>query len=122
MVGKTAKGVFMKKKLVFLAMLVCVLALGFMVTACETVGSKEEVSVNWQMTAAPEAPSEALRVKLSNISKEASTIYKYADSANAEGNTWYTFTAEEKPGETYYAYKNTSEDGKSWTWEVYKAR
>lgn len=59
--------------------------------------------------------------KLKNSSKEASTIYRYADRARAAENTWYAFTAEEKPGETYYAIKAVSKNG-AFTWEIYKKR
>ena len=81
---------------------------------------KEDTSVNWEMAAVDKVPSLNQLEKLSNLSKESSAIYRYADRAHAEGNKWYKFTAPEKEKEEYYAYKKTN--GNSYIWEVYKKR
>jgi hypothetical protein len=109
-------------------MLAVVLILGFMFTACGTLDlnkailGKEDMSVNWKMVEAPSPPSINMMEKLSNTSTEASAIYRFADRVHAEDNKWYIFTAEEKPGETFYAYRNVAKNGKSWTWEVYRKK
>jgi hypothetical protein len=119
----------MKKNFSFvLRILSVLLILGFMFTACGTLDlnrailGKEDMSVNWQMVEAPSPPSINTMEKLSNTSADASAIYRFADRAHAEDNKWYIFTAEERPGETFYAYRNVARDGKSWTWEVYKKK
>ena len=81
---------------------------------------KEDTSISWEMVKLEKAPSLNKLEKLSNASKEASAIYRYADRAHAEDKKWYKFTAPEKQGEEYYAYKATN--GNSYRWEVYKKR
>ena len=81
---------------------------------------KEDTSISWEMVKLEKAPSLNKLEKLSNASKEASAIYRYADRAHAEDKKWYKFTAPEKPGEEYYAYKNTN--GNISKWEVYKKK
>ena len=81
---------------------------------------KEDTSISWEMVELEKAPSMNKLEKLSNTSKEASAIYRYADRAHAEDKKWYKFTAPEKPGEEYYAYKDTN--GNISTWEVYKKK
>jgi hypothetical protein len=109
-------------------MLAVLLTFGLVLTGCGTldlnsaVFGKEDTSVNWQMAEIPTAPSINALEKLKNTSTEASAIYRYADRAHATDNTWYVFTADEKPGETFYAFKNVARDGKSWTWEIYKEK
>jgi hypothetical protein len=115
-----------KNNLFVMGMLTVSLAFGLVLTGCGTLDlnraifGKEDTSVNWQMAEASSTPSINTLEKLKNNSVEASAIYRYADRAHAEDNTWYVFTADEKPGETFYAYKNVARDGKSWTWEIYK--
>ena len=81
---------------------------------------KEDTSISWEMVELGKAPSLNKLEKLSNTSKEASAIYRYADRAHAEDKKWYKFTAAEKPGEEYYAYKAIN--GNSYRWEVYKKK
>ncbi|MGI0511212.1 MULTISPECIES: hypothetical protein [Treponema] len=81
---------------------------------------KEDTSISWEMVELEKAPSMNKLEKLSNTSKEASAIYRYADRAHAEDNKWYKFIAAEKPGAEYYAYK--AANGNMSKWEVYKKK
>ena len=120
-------GIVMKRKELFSMIGVILVSIGtvFLFSGCVTdfnglFFGKEDTSVNWEMTAIDKVPSLNQLEKLSNLSKEASAIYRYADRAHAEGNKWYKFTAPEKEKEEYYAYKKTN--GNSYIWEVYKKR
>lgn len=117
----------MKRKELFSMIGVILVSIGtvFLFSGCVTdfnglFFGKEDTSVNWEMTAVDKVPSLNQLEKLSNLSREASAIYRYADRAHAEGNKWYKFTAPEKEKEEYYAYKKTN--GNSYIWEVYKKR
>jgi hypothetical protein len=126
--GKDRKGKIAMRKNngLFFGMLAMALVLGLTLTGCGTLDlnsaifGAEDTSVNWQMAEASVTPPVNSLTKLKNTSGDASAIYRYADRAHAADNTWYVLTSEEKPGETFYAYKNVARDGNSSAWEIYR--
>jgi hypothetical protein len=103
-----------------------VLTLGLGLSSClsldlnSLIFGKEDTSINWVMTEITAAPSMNKLESLKNTGKEASAIYRYANRAHAKENQWYKFTAQEKPGETFYAYKNKV--GNNYQWEIYRSK
>jgi len=76
----------MKRKELFSMIGVILVSIGtvFLFSGCVTdfnglFFGKEDTSVNWEMTAVDKVPSLNQLEKLSNLSKEASAIYRYAD-------------------------------------------
>ena len=115
-----------QKKVIKLLIGVMMVSATLLLFGCTTLDlnsvflGKEDTSISWEMVEVQKIPSMNKLDKLSNTSKEASAIYRYADRAHAEEKKWYKFTAAEKPGEEYYAYKDTN--GNISKWEVYKKK
>ena len=115
-----------QKKAIKLLIGITMASMALLLSGCTTLDlnglffGKEDTSISWQMVELQEVPSMNKLDKLSNTSKEASAIYRYADRVHAEDKKWYKFTAPEKPGEEYYAYKDTN--GNISKWEVYKKK
>ncbi|GHU27650.1 hypothetical protein AGMMS50256_07970 [Betaproteobacteria bacterium] len=120
-------------KMLMVGMSAMVLTLGLVLGGCGHVDlnsaffGEEDTSINWVMAPSPSVPSLNSLEKLSATSREASAIYRYGNRALAELNKWYVFTAPEKPGEIYYAVKDTSSTVRgaitvNAVWQVYKQR
>jgi hypothetical protein len=77
----------------------------------------KEDNIAWTNIRLGVPPQEDGLVKLSNFSREASNLYRYAERVNVNDNTWYQVFA--KGGSVYYVYKNVERDTYTYTYTYY---
>jgi transglutaminase-like putative cysteine protease len=118
------------RKFIVVFSLLCTVVLNSCVTGPNSVGLDlnylifgKADNIAWTHTQLKEAPQNVRLEKLSNASREASNLYRYAERVGVADNTWYQVFA--RGMSVYFVYKNvkgvTGKTFTTFTYEVYKS-